>query len=410
MPDIDEIKQLFDDTQRVAQAAKDKAEEIGKKAADFVDQDTLKKMKAELAEKIEAQDKAQADLRARFEEAEVKNNRPGAPRSKDLSPEAKAFDAYMRKGQEPGAEQKAMSTQVGADGGFLAPATLAAGIQQRLRRTSPMRELANVVALDGNGSYDILVERGDAGFAWAGETQTRAETTTPTVNRISIVLQELSAMPKISQRLLDTASFDVEGWLTNYVVRRFSRAEATAFISGAGLTSPKGILSYATATGADDTRADGTLQYRATGADGAFASTPGGADALVKLFYDLQTEYAANASWLMKNTTMAEVAVLKDGQGSYLLREILNGDGSLVRTIMGRPAYAADDMPSIASAALAIAVGDFMAGYTIVEGSQISVLRDPFSAKPHVLFYTTKRVGGGVTDFDAIKLLKFATS
>ena len=408
MADVEEIKKLFDDTQRVAQAAKDKAEEIAKKSADFVDQDTLKKMKDDLAEQFTKSDKLQADLKARIDEVEVKGNRPGAPGAGKLdTPEAKAFDAYVRKGAEPGPEHKAMSTQVSGDGGYLAPPELAAGIQKRLRRTSPVREVARVVNLDGNGSYDILVERGDAGFSWAGETQTRTETDTPTINRISIALHELSAMPKVSQRLLDTASFDVEGWLTGYVDDRFARAEDTAFVSGSGLNRPKGFLSYSTASTADDSRAVETLQYRATGADGAFAASPNAADALVKLFYDLQAQYMVNASWMMKNSTMADVAVLKDGDGAFLLREMLNGDGTLVRTIMGRPAYAADDMPAIASNAMAIAVGDFMSGYTIAEGTGLSVLRDPFSAKPHILFYTTKRLGGGVTDFDAIKFLKF---
>lgn len=407
MNDMTEIKTLFDDTQRVAQAAKDKAEEIAKKSADYVDQDTLKKMKAELAEKIDAQDKLQADLKARLDEVEIKGNRPGAPFGKDASPEAKAFDAYLRKGVEPGPEQKAMSTQVSGDGGYMAPATLADGVQKRLRRTSPVRQVARVINLDGGGSYDLLVERGDAGFSWAGETQTRTETDTPTINRISIPLHELSAMPKASQRLLDTASFDVEGWLTAYVADKFMRAEATAFVSGSGVNRPKGFLAYATSATADDTRLPETLQYRATGVDGAFAAAPNAADALVKLFYDLQPAYMVNASWMLKNTTMAEVAVMKDGDGAFLLREMLNGDGTLVRTIQGRPAFAAEDMPAIASNSLGIAVGDFEAGYTIVEGTGLTVLRDPYSAKPHVMFYTTKRVGGGVTDFDAIKFLKF---
>ena len=410
MTDVAEIKKLFDDTQAVAQAAKDKADEIAKKSADYVDQETLKKMKADLAEKIDAQDKLQADLKARLDMVEVKDNRPGSPGGKELSAESKAFDSYVRKGTEPGPEQKAMSTQVSGDGGYLAPPTLADGIQKRLRRTSPVRQVANVIALDGNGSYDILVERGDAGFTWAGETQTRSETDTPTINRISIALHELSAMPKISQRLLDTASFDVEGWLTAYVADKFSRGEATAFVSGSGLNRPRGFLAYSVATTDDDARAAETLQYRATGTDAAFAASPNGADALVKLFYDLQGQYQANASWMLKNKTMAEVAVLKDTNGAFLLREMLNGDGSLVRTIMGRPAYTADDMPAIASGSLSIAVGDFGAGYTIVEGNGLTVLRDPYSAKPHVLFYTTKRVGGGVNDFDAIKFLKFGTS
>lgn len=409
MADVEEIKKLFDDTQKVAQQAKDKADEISKKTADFVDQDTLKKMQADLADKFTAADKLQQDLKAQIDAVETKGNRPGAPAGKDESPEAKAFDGYLRKGVEPAVEGKAMSTGSNPDGGYLVPDAMRDGIQARLRRSSPLRQLATVVAFDG-GSFDVLVERGDAGYEWAGETQTRSETDTPTINRISLTLHELSAMPKVSQRMLDVATFDIEAWLSAKVIDRFSRAEATAFLSGNGVNRPKGILSYSTASTVDESRAVETLQYRATGADGAFAASPNAADALVKLFYDLQGQYAVNASWLMKNSTMAEVAVLKDGDGAFLLRDMLNSDGTIVRTIQGRPAYLADDMPAIASNAMAIALGDFQAGYTIADGVGVRVLRDPFSAKPNVLFYTTKRVGGGVTDFDAIKFLKFGSS
>lgn len=409
MADVEEIKKLFDDTQKVAHQAKDKADEISKKTADFVDQDTLKKMQADLADKFTAADKLQQDLKAQIDAVETKGNRPGAPAGKDESPEAKAFDGYLRKGVEPAVEGKAMSTGSNPDGGYLVPDAMRDGIQARLRRSSPLRQLATVVAFDG-GSYDVLVERGDAGYEWAGETQTRSETATPTINRISLTLHELSAMPKVSQRMLDVATFDIEAWLSAKVIDRFSRAEATAFLSGNGVNRPKGILSYSTASTVDESRAVETLQYRATGADGAFAASPNAADALVKLFYDLQGQYAVNSSWLMKNSTMAEVAVLKDGDGAFLLRDMLNSDGTIVRTIQGRPAYLADDMPAIASNAMAIALGDFQAGYTIADGVGVRVLRDPFSAKPNVLFYTTKRVGGGVTDFDAIKFLKFGSS
>ncbi|MEH7827114.1 phage major capsid protein [Gemmobacter denitrificans] len=407
MADIEEVKTLFAETQKIATAARDKADELAKKQGDYIDQETLGRIKAELATKLDATDKASMELKSRLDALETKGNRPGKPDG--MTPEAKAMDAYFRKGVELPEEIKAMATSSNPDGGYLVRDTMRDGIQKRLRRSSPVRQVAAVVATSG-GSYDVLVERGDAGFQWAGESEARSETTTPTINRISIALHELSAMPKATQRLLDDAAFDVEAWLTGYVADRFARAEATAFVSGSGSNQPKGFLSYSKATGADDSRASEALQYRVTGASGAFAGSPNAADALVRLFYDLQGAYQANASWMMKNTTMAEVAVLKDGDGAFLLREMLNGDGSLVRTVQGRPAYVADDMPAIGADSFSIAVGDFSAGYTIVDGQNVTVLRDPFSAKPNVLFYTTKRVGGGVTDFDAIKLLKFGTA
>lgn len=404
MADIEEVKSLFEATQRTAEAAKAKVEELAGKAADYLDKATLDNIKADLAGKMSAQDAAQVALKARLDEIETKLNRPGAAANAQTA-ESKAFGDYMRKGIEAD-ELKAMSTTTGDSGGFLIPDVVRAGIQERLRRSSPVRQVASAVSISGM-NYQVLVERGDAGYEWAGEKSTRSETDTPTVNRITITAHELSALPKASQRLLDDIGFDLEGWLTGKVQDRFARAEAAAFVSGNGVDKPKGFLSYATATTADETRAVETLQYRGTGVSGGWASTAP-ADVLVKTFYDLQGAYQANASWMMKNSTMADVAVMKDGDGAYLLREILNADGTLVRTIMGRPAYVADDMPAVAANALAVAVGDFAAGYTIVDGNGMTVLRDPFTAKPHVLFYVTKRVGGGVTDFDAIKLIKFA--
>jgi HK97 family phage major capsid protein len=407
MADIDEVKTLFAETQKTVEATKAKVAEMEGKSADYVDQDSLKKMKSDLADQIAKMDTAQAELKARVDQQEIKGNRPGA--AKIDTPEAKAMDGYMRKGVEPPAEMKSMSTGSQVDGGYLVPDVVRDGIQARLRRTSPMRQLATIVSLQGD-QYQVLVERGDAGYQWAGETQSRDETGTPDINRISISQHELSAMPKVSQRLLDNATFDVEAWLTAYVAGRFARAEATAFLSGNGVDKPKGFLAYSKAATADDTRAAEALQYRATGVSGGFAVAPNAADVLVRTFYDLQGEYQSNASWMAKNTTMAEIAVLKDSDGGFLLRDILNADGTLVRTIMGRAAFVADDMPAIAADSYGIAVGDFAAGYTIVDGQSISLLRDPFTAKPNVLFYTTKRVGGGVTDFDAIKLIKFGTS
>ena len=265
-----------------------------------------------------------------------------------------------------------------------------------------------MVSLDGN-SYDIMVERGDAGAEWAGESSTRNETDTPTINRISIALHELSAQPKITQRLLDNATFDVEGWLTGYVADKFSRTEATAFVSGDGDAKPKGFLSYGKSTDADASRAVETLQYRVTGASGAFATT-NPADVLTKAFYDLHGVYQSQASWMMRSSTAAETAVLKDGNGNYLIQGMMNAEGQFIRTIQGRPVFMAEDMPAIGANSYSIAVGDFGRGYTIVDGQAVTVLRDPFSAKPNVLFYTIKRVGGGLAEADAIKLIKFGAA
>ena len=403
MADLEEVKGLFSDTQKTIEALRSDVESLKGKSADYVDADRQKKMADDLAAKFDAEQKAALD---RIAKLETEANRPGAAKGED-KPASKAFSDYLRKGVEAD-ELKSMSTQVSADGGVIVSDGMEAGIRQRLRRSSPARAVANVVSFSG-GSYDVLVERGDAGYEWAGEREQRSETGTPTINRISIALHELSALPKVSQRLLDNADYDVEGWLTGYVADRFTRAEATAFVSGDGVDKPKGFLSYGKSANPDETRAVETLQYRVTGASGAFAAS-GPADVIVQTFYDLQGAYQDNASWMMKNTTAAAVATLKDGDGSYLLQGMMNAEGVFVRTIQGRPMFLADDMPAIGADSYSIAVGDFGAGYTIVDGKAVTILRDPYSAKPHVLFYTTKRVGGGLVEADAIKLIKFGTS
>ena len=238
MSDLEEVKGMFTKTQETIQALRSDVDALKGKADDYVDLDRQEKMKADLASMFEAEQKATLE---RVEALETAHNRPGAGKSDADAPEAKAFNDYLRKGVEA-EELKSMSTQVSADGGYLVAPQMEAGIRERLRRTSPIRQVANVVSLDGN-SYDILVERGDAGAEWAGERATRNETTTPTINRISIALHELSAMPRVTQRLLDNSTYDVEGWLTGYVADKFARTEATAFISGDGVNKPKGFLS-----------------------------------------------------------------------------------------------------------------------------------------------------------------------
>jgi HK97 family phage major capsid protein len=402
MADLEELKKIAEAGNKTLHDLRETVEAKAN-SADVVDKETLAKAKAEFAEQLTKEQNANAELKARVEAIETKSNRPGAPDA-EQELEAKNFDGYLR-GQIGETEYKAMATNSQVDGGFMVVPTMLSGIQERMRRTSPIRAIASVYTAS---TLELLVERGDAGFEWAGETQSRSDTSTPTVHKISIPTHELSALPKVSQRMLDTANFDAGAWLESQISDRFSRAEATAFVSGSGVNQPKGFLSYGTATGADDSRAIETLQYRASGASGDFASS-GPADVFVETFYDLQGVYQDNATWVMKNTTAAAVSVLKDGDGRYLVREILNGSGAMTRTIQGRPLLIADDMPAIGANSLSIAVGDF-SKYGVVDNGSVTVLRDPYSAKPHVLFYATKRVGGGVTDFDAIKLIKFATS
>ncbi|MDE3079063.1 MAG: phage major capsid protein, partial [Paracoccaceae bacterium] len=325
------------------------------------------------------------------------------------APHQKAFDAYLRTGDDAGLrslvlEGKAMSAAVAADGGYLVNPQIADAIRSQLVSSASIRSISSVVTVEAT-SFDVLIDQGEVGSGWATEDATMAETSTPSIERITIPLNELSAMPKASQRLLDDSAFDIEGWLAGRIAEKFARAEAMAFVTGDGVDKPKGFLSHpAVAEGAWGW---GRLGYVPTGADGDFAAT-NASDAIVDLVYALDASYRANGCFVMNSKTAGAVRKMKDADGRFLWADGLAA-GEPAR-LMGYPVLVAEDMPDIASGAYAVAFGDFRAGYTVAERPDLRVLRDPFSAKPHVLFYASKRVGGDVSDFAAIKLLKFATS
>jgi HK97 family phage major capsid protein len=325
------------------------------------------------------------------------------------APHAKAFDAYLRRGDDDGLralvlEGKALSTAVAGDGGFLVDPQTAETIRSMLVSTASIRAIANVVNVDSS-SFDVLIDRSEIGSGWATETGTQAETSTPIIERISIKLHELSAMPKASQRLLDDSAFDVDGWLAGKIATRFIRAESAAFVSGDGVDKPKGFLLPPKVTNASWTW--GSIGYVPSGAAADFPAV-NAADTIVNLVYALAADYRANATFVMNSRTAGAVRKMKDADGRFMWSDGLAA--AEPARLMGYPVLICEDMPDIAANAFAIAFGDFNAGYTIAERPDLRVLRDPFSAKPHVLFYATKRVGGDVTDFAAIKLLRFATT
>ena len=322
------------------------------------------------------------------------------------APHQKAFAAYLRSGDDDGLrglemEGEAMGTAVAADGGYLVDPQTADTIQNTLSSTASIRSIASVVNVDAT-SYDVLVDHSEMGAGWATESSAVSETDTPKIERISIPLHELSALPKASQRLLDDSAFDIEGWLAGRIADKFARSEAMAFISGDGVDKPKGMLTYPTVD--NSTWTWGNLGYVPT-------ETAGGinrADPIIDLVYALGAEYRANATFVMNSKTAGHVRKLKDNDGRFVWVDgIAMGEPA---RLMGYRVLIAEDMPDIADDSLSIAFGDFTAGYTVAERPDLRVLRDPFSAKPHVLFYATKRVGGAVSDFAAIKLMKFAVS
>jgi HK97 family phage major capsid protein len=240
---------------------------------------------------------------------------------------------------------------------------------------------------------------------WVGETDARTQTTSPVLDSLSFPAMELYAMPAAPATLLEDSAVNLDQWLASEVDQAFAVQEGTAFVTGDGTNKPKGFLSYTTIANASWVWGDiGTI---ATGAAGAFPST-NPSDVLVDLIYALKAGYRQNAVFVMNRKTQAQVRKFKDGQGNYLWQPPAQADGHA--TLMTFPIIEAEDMPDVAANSLSVAFGDFGRGYLVVDRQGVTVLRDPFTAKPYVLFYTTKRVGGGVQDFDAIKLLKFAAS
>ncbi|MEL6608698.1 MAG: phage major capsid protein [Pseudomonadota bacterium] len=330
-------------------------------------------------------------------------SRPALSAAPVEAPHQKAFNAYLRTGDDDALrgldlEGKALSTAVAGDGGYLVDPQTSEQIKSTLASTASIRAIANVVNVDAV-SYDVLIDHGDMGAGWATEAGAVAETSTPVIDRISIALHELSALPKASQRLLDDSAFDIEGWLAGRIADKFARAEADAFINGDGIDKPTGMLTH-------------TIVDNASWAWGSLGSVNSGAagdvtaDGIVDVVYALGAQYRANGTFVMNSKTAGLVRKLKDNDGRFLWSDGLAA-GEPAR-LMGYPVLIAEDMPDPAAGADAIAFGDFAAGYTVAERPDLRVLRDPFSAKPHVLFYATKRVGGDVSDFAAIKILKLA--
>jgi HK97 family phage major capsid protein len=358
-------------------------------------------------------DRINAELSRRIDELSLKHARPvfaserSATHTQGAREHKSAFDAYLRNGESAGLrqlEQKAMSVGSNPDGGYTVPVEIEQAIGERLTAISPIRQIAGVRVISGNVYKKPFMTTGPA-VGWVGETDTRPQTTSPVLDSLSFPAMELYAMPAATATLLEDSAVNLDQWLAAEVDQAFAVQEGAAFVSGDGSNKPKGFLSYTTVANASWTW--GNLGYIATGAAGAFpASNP--SDVLVDLIYTLKAGYRQNAVFVMNRKTQAAIRKFKDGQGNYLWQPpaVAGGRASL----MSFDVVEAEDMPDVAANSLSVAFGDFGRGYLVVDRQGVSVLRDPFTAKPYVLFYTTKRVGGGVQDFDAIKLLKFAAS
>ncbi|HEV2082798.1 MAG TPA: phage major capsid protein [Brevundimonas sp.] len=301
------------------------------------------------------------------------------------------------------AVQAAMSAGTDGAGGYLAPVEWDRRVNKALVPVSPMRRLARIVPTTVR-AYSTLYSKDGWGSGWVGETAARPATTTPTLDPLIFPHGEIYANPGITQNLLDDADFNLEAWLADEVAEEFAKQEGIAFISGNGTNKPRGLLTYVTGGASDDHHPGGNLTVVLSGAASALPN----ADGLIDFVYGLSSPYRQNAKWLMNSMTAAAIAKFKDGDGNYLWRETYVAGQPA--TLLGYAVEIDQNMPDVGAGAIPIAFGDFQRGYVINDRQGVRVLRDPYTNKPYVHFYTTKRVGGGVDDPQAIRLLKIAAS
>lgn len=345
----------------------------------------------------------------RLKQMEVLLSRPAVETTRESHPgHANAFMEYIRKGLDHslhGYEQKALSTTPDRDGGYLVPSGLHDRLYTTLHVASVMRPLAHVREISTSG-LELLIDKDMADTGWVTETEARVETRTPELAKIRIPVHEMYARPRATQKLLDDALLNVEDWLSQKIAQKMASMENMAFISGDGVNKPKGILSYATAIGHDWQW--GHLEEIRTGVKGDFTENMGVLN-LQDTFFSLKPQYLPGSSWLMSRSAQASIRKLKDAEsGRYLWEPPLSG--SLTSTLLGYPVVISDDMPPLikGTTSKAIVFGNFKEGYQIVDRTGIRVLRDPYSAKPYVEFYTTRRVGGDVVNFEALKIVNFS--
>lgn len=286
------------------------------------------------------------------------------------------------------------------DGGFFLTTDRSSRVMERIFETSPLRGVANVETTAGD-VFEMILDDDEASSGWVGEVSDRPDTNTPQVGLLKIPVHEIYAQPRATQKILDDAGFDVEGWLQRKVARKIGREENTAFVTGDGSQKPKGFLSY-DAWASEGVYERGKVEQINSGSNGSF-----GADSLIGLQNSLFEEYQANGTFGMKRNTFTDVMQLKGGDGQYLLNPMMLSQGS-DKILLGSNVVFMDDMPAVDTDALAVVYADFSEFYTIVDRFDIRVLRDPYTAKPYVKFYTTKRTGGAVTNYEAGKILKLS--
>jgi len=392
-----------------ANDVKQVAEEIGAKFTEFKATndkrfEALESEKGKLAGTVDTLNGKLSELdelKSGLEKELLALKRPGAAGvNKDTAAHKSAFNTFVRKGIEDNLkelQQKALSTTVDGDGGFAVPEELDRNIIQLEHDMSPMRQVCNQITIS-TSDYKRLVSLGGAGSGWVGEEAARPATGTPTLAQIVASMGEIYANPQATQTSLDDMFFDAEAWLSGEVAREFAEQEGIAFLMGNGTNKPKGILANTLVTTDDATRAFGQIQKVHSGSAGSFDS-----DDLLSLIYKLKKSLRNGAQWMFAGTTLHQIRTFKDSQGNYLwVPGIQSGEAS---SLLGYSIAENEDMPVVAADANALMFGNFNRAYTVVDRIGTRILRDPFTNKPNVGFYTTKRVGGMLTDSNALKVL-----
>ena len=362
-----------------------------------------------LEEKVARIDQAVAGAQARLDRMLSEMRRPAigtaVPVTSGEGLEAKqAFEGYVRTGAAGALEIKAGLSSSPTSGGYVVPPETERAIERRLMAVSPMREIATVRTVAA-GVFRKPVSTAGVTAGWAAETAARPETDPATLALLEFPSADLYACPAATQNLLDDALLDLDDWLAAEVEDAFAAQETAAFVNGDGTNKPRGFLDYDLVAEADHEW--GEIGYVASGAAGAFASS-NPTDRLIDLVYAPKAQYRPGARFVMNRRTVSTVRKFKDADGNYIWTPASRPGETA--SLLGYPVTEIETMPDIAANSASIAFGDFRRGYLIVDRAGVRVLRDPYSAKPYVLFYTTKRVGGGVQNFDALKVMKFAAS
>lgn len=433
-----EIKQLADTLDQLGRAQEEFKKSNDALIAAKAEGKAVADLEAKVATLGNALDNL-SDLKAQFEEVMAKMQRPGnGPEDKAASDEVKGFNAmiradYQSKGKTApapldaatygeyksaffklaagvpidslnGDERKALSAGSDPDGGYMLPHSTVGRMVSKIYEQSTMRQLATVQNISTD-KIEGIVDNDEADAGWVSELGTRSDSGTPQVGKWEIQAHEMYAMPKISQKLIDDAATDVEGWLASKVADKFARVEGAGFTTGNGVGQPRGLFGYTTAATADATRAWGTFEHVKTGANGTFHTTK--ADPLQDLIGAMKDQYLQNAQFLMRREMRTALRKMKEATSDRYLWEPSLQAGQPDR-LLGYVARVDQYVPAMATDSLSLAFGDFKEAYTIVDRIGVRTLRDPFTAKPWIVFYSTKRTGGGAINYEAVKFLKLS--